>query len=104
MAKRNSDRPADRRLLVRIGVNNGDVAIEDCDIHGDGVNLAARMEALAGPGGDYVSGIASYADPATMHGSPISFHRTARFEVSICSSNANRPLSISVGDGGQPRM
>ena len=43
--------PEDQRLLLRIGVNLGDVVVDGDDIHGDGVNLAARLEALADPGG-----------------------------------------------------
>jgi len=47
--------PVDRRLRLRIGVNLGDIIIEDQDIYGDGVNIAARLEALAQPGGICVS-------------------------------------------------
>ncbi len=55
MAERNSGVPEDRRIVFRIGVNLGDVVIEGDDIHGDGVNVAARPEALAEPGGICVS-------------------------------------------------
>jgi adenylate cyclase len=55
MAARNADIPATRRIEFRIGVNLGDVIIEDGDILGDGVNVAARLEALAEPGGICVS-------------------------------------------------
>jgi len=51
MAARNADIPADRRIEFRIGINIGDVIVEGADIYGDGVNLAARLEALAEPGG-----------------------------------------------------
>jgi adenylate cyclase len=47
--------PEDQRIALRIGVNLGDIIIEDNDIHGDGVNVAARLEALAEPGGILVS-------------------------------------------------
>jgi adenylate cyclase len=47
--------PEDRRILFRIGVNLGDVVIDGEDIHGDGVNVAARIEALSEPGGVCVS-------------------------------------------------
>ncbi len=50
------NQPTDRRFRFRIGVNMGDVIVEDGDIHGDGVNIAARLEALSEPGGICVSG------------------------------------------------
>ena len=56
MAECNADDQDDRRIEFRIGVNLGDVIIEGDDIHGDGVNVAARLEALAEPGGISVSG------------------------------------------------
>jgi len=56
MAERNGDEPDERRMDFRIGVNLGDVIIEGDDIHGDGVNVAARLEALADPGAVVVSG------------------------------------------------
>src|SRR6516162_8380179 len=51
----NTGIPEDRRIVFRIGVNLGDVIIDDDDIYGDGVNIAARLEALAEPGGVCVS-------------------------------------------------
>lgn len=55
MAERNVDVPEDRRMLFRIGINLGDVLIEGEDILGDGVNIAARIESIAEPGGIYIS-------------------------------------------------
>jgi adenylate cyclase len=55
MAARNADVPAERRIDFRIGVNLGDIIIDENDIFGDGVNVAARLEALAEPGGICVS-------------------------------------------------
>src|SRR5438132_2813965 len=55
MAVRNADVPADRRIDFRIGVNLGDIIIDENDIFGDGVNVAARLEALAEPDGICVS-------------------------------------------------
>ncbi len=52
---RNDGVPKERRIEFRIGINLGDVIIEQEDIYGDGVNVAARLEALAEPGGIYVS-------------------------------------------------
>ncbi len=55
MARRNAGEADDRRMEFRIGVNLGDVIIEGDDIHGDGVNVAARLEALTPPGGLCIS-------------------------------------------------
>ena len=55
MAERNAMVPADKRIEFRIGINMSDVVVEDGDIFGDGVNVAARLEALAEPGGICVS-------------------------------------------------
>jgi adenylate cyclase len=55
MAERNVDVPEDRRIVFRIGVNEGDIIIEDDDIFGDGVNVAARLQEIAPPGGLCVS-------------------------------------------------
>src|SRR6201993_433120 len=45
MAERNSETPEDRRITFRVGINLGDVIVEQDDIYGDGVNVAARLEA-----------------------------------------------------------
>jgi adenylate cyclase len=51
MAEREGGEPEDRRIRLRIGINVGDIVHEDDDILGDGVNVAARLEGLAEPGG-----------------------------------------------------
>ena len=56
MRRRNADIPEETRIEFRVGINVGDVIIEGDDIHGDGVNVAARLEGLCEPGGVYVSG------------------------------------------------
>jgi TolB-like protein/class 3 adenylate cyclase len=56
MSSRNTDVPQDERIEFRIGINVGDVIIDGDDMFGDGVNVAARLENLAEPGGICVSG------------------------------------------------
>ena len=58
MAEREPEVREERRIRFRIGINLGDVIVEEHDIFGDGVNVAARLEGLAEPGGICVSGIA----------------------------------------------
>jgi TolB-like protein/class 3 adenylate cyclase len=55
MIDREAGIPEDRRIRFRVGINLGDVIVEDDDIYGDGVNVAARLEALAEPGGICIS-------------------------------------------------
>ena len=55
LAEVNATLPTDRRIEFRIGINMGDIVVEDGDILGDGVNVAARLESLAEPGGICVS-------------------------------------------------
>jgi adenylate cyclase len=57
MAERNANVPADKHIQFRIGINVGDIIIDGDDIFGDGVNVAARLETLADPGGIMVSSV-----------------------------------------------
>ena len=56
MTRRNAEVPPARRIVLRVGINHGDVMVEGDDLYGDGVNVAARLEALAEPGGICLSG------------------------------------------------
>src|ERR1700722_8514339 len=58
MRERNSDVPENKRIVYRIGVNLGDVLIDGDDILGEGVNIAARLEAICEPGGVLISSTA----------------------------------------------
>ena len=74
MALRNAEVAEDQRIVFRIGVNLGDIIIEGDDILGDGVNIAARIEALAEPGGVAIAGrvyedVRDRLDPPKRHGS-----------------------------------
>ena len=55
MAAQNADVPQDTRIEFRIGIHVGDIIIDDNDIFGDGVNIAARLEGIAEPGGVCIS-------------------------------------------------
>ena len=55
MIRKNADVPEDKRIVFRIGINVGDIIIDGDDIFGDGVNVAARLEALCEPGGVCIS-------------------------------------------------
>jgi adenylate cyclase len=58
MVARNADVSEDKRIVFRIGINIGDIIIDEADIHGDGVNIAARLEGMALPGGICISAAA----------------------------------------------
>ena len=55
LAEGNAALPSERRIEFRVGIHQGDIVVDDCDIFGDGVNVAARLEGLAEPGGICVS-------------------------------------------------
>lgn len=87
IAARNADLPEESRMTLRIGVNVGDVILEGDDIYGDGVNLAARLEPLAPPGGVCIS--------ASVHGhiqGKIGARFVSRGERSV--KNIARPVAI----------
>jgi adenylate cyclase len=55
LLEHNANLPPDKRIEFRIGVHVGDIIVEDGDIFGDGVNIAARLESIAAPGGACIS-------------------------------------------------
>src|SRR5262249_53772698 len=55
MADANRDQPADKAIVFRIGLDLGDLIVDDNELYGDGVNIAVRLEAVAPPGGIVVS-------------------------------------------------
>jgi adenylate cyclase len=88
MARRNRDMAASRALLYRIGINLGDVIVEeDGDIFGDGVNVAARLESIADPGGICIS--AAVRDQVADR-LPIGFQDLGEQQV----KNISRPIRV----------
>jgi adenylate cyclase len=85
--EREADRPEDVRIELRIGINVGDVIVDGDDIYGDGVNVAARIEALTEPGGVYVS--RSAADQVR---DKLPFVLEARGEQTV--KNIARPIEV----------
>jgi adenylate cyclase len=91
MLARNTDVPVERRLEFRMGINVGDIIIEDSDIFGDGVNIAARLEALADPGGICLS---AAAHEQVRDRLDIAFHDLGEQQV----KNITRPVRVySIG-------
>ena len=104
LAEANEGVPEDRRMSFRIGVHMGDVMIRNGDLLGDGVNVAARLQALAHPGGVCLSGEAhqyarkvlplAYAGPRA---SDRSEHRGADQSVCLGASSAGRKRNRATG-------
>jgi adenylate cyclase len=67
MAERNAEIDTARRMQFRIGINLGDVIHDDARVYGDGVNIAARLEAIAEPGGVCISGAACLPPQSLCH-------------------------------------
>ncbi len=88
---READTPEDRRIQFRIGINVGDIIVEDGDILGDGVNVAARLEGLAEPGGICVARNVHNQIKAklALPFEPMGQHR-ARTSLSLSRSGASR--------------
>ncbi|MCZ6532452.1 MAG: adenylate/guanylate cyclase domain-containing protein [SAR324 cluster bacterium] len=114
LAEKNSVLPEQRRMRFRIGVTLGDVLVKDGALYGDGVNIAARLEALAEPGGVCISGKAydEVASRLPLHfdflgerevkniANPV---RTYRVRSRDAAAMDAEPISAPAGEGAQPR-
>jgi TolB-like protein/Flp pilus assembly protein TadD len=96
MGERNTDIPPTKRIEFRIGIHQGDVIVEDGDIFGDGVNLAARLEGLAEPGGICISGRV-HADVAGKL--DVGFEDLGEQQV----KNISRPVRVFRAQIGAPK-
>ncbi len=96
VAEHNAGLPENKRIEFRIGINLGDVVIDGDDIHGDGVNVAARLENLAEPGGICVS--AGLVIPAAA---AASWNRRLNWRV-VIGRPARRPGNSQRSPGGTP--
>ncbi|HET6622190.1 MAG TPA: adenylate/guanylate cyclase domain-containing protein [Dongiaceae bacterium] len=124
MAEAARDQPEDRRIVLRIGINLGDVVVERGDLYGDGVNIAARLETAADPGGIYISGTAydqvrnkfetafeELGEKSLKNiGTPVRVYRVAglaRLPIASAAVSGNKPsiavlpLASMSGDAGQ---
>jgi len=87
MSRREADEGEDRRIRYRIGINLGDIVFDDGDIFGDGVNVAARLEGLAEPGGICISDIVYQTVPERIE-------ETFRDMGSQRVKNIRRPIRV----------
>jgi len=117
MARRNADVPAESRITFRIGINLGDVIADGDDLYGDGVNVAARLEALAETGGICVS--AAVRDQVTSRldvafedlgerelkniARPVHVYRVASAALAPAGS-APRAVNEPASGGGRPTV
>ena len=94
MANRDLDLAEDRRLRFRIGVNLGDVIADGDDIYGDGVNIAARLEGLAEPGGIVSGTVATISATGSLTPSRTWASRASRMLRGRCAY-AFRPEGVA---------
>src|ERR1700737_1684362 len=110
MIDSNADIPEDKRISFRIGVNLGDVIVEPEDIFGDGVNIAARLEALAEPGGICISRVVRdqirdklpYAFEDMGEQSVKNIARPVRAYAMSAFAVASLPSGIATAEAGKP--
>ena len=92
MAECNTAIQEDQRMEFRIGINLGDVMVADRDIHGDGVNVAARLEGLATPGG---IGISAIVRDQVLHPDPYQSWIRSGFRRTLRASLGGHPEAVS---------
>jgi len=98
LAERNAGRPPDRRMFFRIGINLGDVIVEGDDIYGDGVNIAARLQSEAEPGGILIS---NTVFDQVRNKIAVSFD----FRGELSAKNIDEPVpsyAVRIGDAAHP--
>ena len=95
LAEREPDASADQRIRLRIGVNLGDIIVQGLDIYGDGVNIAARLEGLAEPGGVCITSVVRESLGNRINED---FEDTGLHEV----KNIARPIHVYRWSGGTP--
>jgi adenylate cyclase len=124
IAKENANRAAGEQMRFRIGVHLGDVIVEGANLFGDGVNIAARLEALAEPGGICLSGavrdqigtrlpvafiplgeqrVKNIAEPVRafkVGGTPLSTAKARRGRTGVLAAAAAAAILIAAGGGG----
>ena len=119
MGRRNADVPPSRWIQFRIGINLGDVIVDQKDIFGDGVNVAARLEALAEPGGICISGAVrdqlgqrldgvAFEDIGEQHvkniARPIRVYRIRLEEAPVSASDGTQGTARATGKSKKPSI
>lgn len=97
MAGRNEAVSAEKRIEFRIGINVGDIIVEGDDLHGDGVNVAARLEDLADPGGIFISGDAFRQVRNKLE---LGFEDLGEREVKNIAAPRGPPRALDLGAAG----
>src|SRR5262249_1347646 len=86
MTAKDANQPQDKRIAFRVGIHIGDVVVEGDDLLGDGVNVAARLESVAEPGGVYISEDAYRQIRDRAHPSSSIAGSNSRTSLALCGS------------------
>jgi adenylate cyclase len=102
---KNAELPENRRLKFRIGINLGDVIVEGEKIYGDGVNIAARMEGLAGAGGICISGTVydHVENKLALEYEPLGEHMVKNIKRPVVAYRVRRKAGTAVPEERQER-